>query len=161
MFLLEKGIEMCEEEINKCIYHCIDEGHSEMVDFLVKRWGYSEDLLIEALNIGSEEIVCILLRYEKNMNKYIIESAEKRMSLVVSELLNRGASANQNNEYGNTPLHIACKNNDINTIRVILKFNPLIITNNRNQTPLQIALLNKNIEIIQEIKNYMKNSSKL
>ena len=55
-----------------------------------------------------------------------------------------------NDSFGNTPLHIACKDNDIRLLEIAaeLKCNPSL-TNNAGDTPLHLACTSGNLEIVR------------
>lgn len=62
---------------------------------------------------------------------------------------------------GDNPLHIAVKNNDISTIRMIASKEPrLLLEHNLNEfkTPLGIAIINNNLEIVKLLLKYYEES---
>jgi ankyrin repeat protein len=59
----------------------------------------------------------------------------------VEFLLDKGADVNHKNYNGNTPLHIAIVNQDLEVCKVLISRGADVsITNNEGKTPLQVAI---------------------
>ncbi|XP_062598526.1 ankyrin-1-like isoform X4 [Saccostrea cucullata] len=80
---------------------------------------------------------------------------------MVQRILNKGADINvkampneDHNEAGNTPLHMSVARDQLDTVRILLSYNPAISpTNDEGQTPYNFAEENGNAEMMRLLKD--------
>ena len=83
---------------------------------------------------------------EKNNKTLLHYATQKRFFNIVKLLLEKGAQIliNHQDELGNTPLHIACKNGDEDIALLLLKYNAnATIQNKAGKTPLNVCKTNQ------------------
>lgn len=88
----------------------------------------------------------------------IFEAISKNKIKRIKELLSSGIDVNTKNEYENTFLHIACLNNNIEIVKLLLT-HPKIDVNSKNkdgQTPLYVACYDNNVEIVKLLLTHPK-----
>lgn len=79
--------------------------------------------------------------------------SKKEMRLIIMQfLLQRFADPNARNERGETPLHVAVRNSDIDAARMLVRYGAWCrLKNNEWQSPLDIAMKTGDTELIQLI----------
>ena len=150
--------DIIDEERNCAIHHAIESDTDALpkVQCLVQHDPRSIHLkasdnstpLICASNIGNNDMVCYLLRKGADVTAVDVKgwsalhyAAAWRSHAVITTLLNSGACPSQKDRYGNTPVHEASKDSDLETVK-LLTASPLCdltIKNNDGETALDLA----------------------
>lgn len=87
---------------------------------------------------------------------------------MVQQLLNKGADINvkaipneDHDEGGNTPLHMSAARDQLDTVRILLTYDPAISpTNNEGLTPYNYAEQNGNSEMMRLLKEEQRNAER-
>nr|XP_022296867.1 tankyrase-1-like isoform X9 [Crassostrea virginica] len=87
---------------------------------------------------------------------------------MVRRILNKGADINvkavpnpEHDEAGNTPLHMSVARDQLDTVRILLTYNPAISpTNNEGLTPYNYAEQNGNAEMMRLLQEHQRNAER-
>lgn len=84
-----------------------------------------------------------------HINQYHDKSVVQKSLKLAKLLLEAGANVNFQDSFGNTALHLACENNNIDVIKFLVENNcNLNIPNSGNKTALDIASKNNHFDIV-------------
>ena len=108
-----------------------------------------------------------LLKYLNSSNKsifyeFLFQSCEQGILNNVKLLLENGLSVNCQNVLGETPLHIAILKNDIDLIKLLIKYEPNtnLTTDKNGLTVMNYAEIRKNKKIIKMIEDLIEKNKK-
>ena len=108
-----------------------------------------------------------LLKYLNSSNKsifyeFLFQSCEQGILNNVKLLLENGLSVNCQNVLGETPLHIAILKNDIDLIKLLIKYEPNtnLTTDKNGLTVMNYAEIRKNKKIIKMIEDLVEKNKK-
>ena len=92
---------------------------------------------------GNEKILPLHYNAGRSANTYFENLQQAATRNVAGEI-------NQQNNTGRTPLHIACENNDIEAVKILLQASNINVNIRQNQqaTPLLLALMHNNHKIV-------------
>ena len=127
---------------------------------------FGETPLHNACLLQKYDVANLLLEYDADPNAQEFENNETPLMCssfhnyidITYLLLEYDADPDIINKYGETALHMACCNENIEIVKLLLQYgaNPNIKNNfKNNNTPLQIAIEENNVEIEIILKNYM------
>lgn len=154
---------------NTPLYIASSKGKNEIVNKLLNSSNFC-DVNIEnekrntALYVASEkgliDIVNLLFTDKNvdvnlsnvNQRTPLFTASNKGHTSVVEFLLDRGADANQSDNFGGTPFYLACRNNSLDIAKLLLDKQNESTINCQNQagnSPLIIASLKKHVEIVK------------
>ena len=122
---------------------------------------------IEKSNL--DYLLIFLLKYitsenEKIFYDYLFQSFELDKLNNIKTLLDNGLNVNCQNDLGETPLHIAISKNDIELVKLLIKYEPKtnLVTHKDELSAMNYATINGNKEIIKLIEDLNeKNKIKL
>ena len=117
--------------------------------------------------INFEYLLTFLLKYLNSTNKsifyeYFFQTCELGKLNSVKILLENGISVNCQNDLGETPLHIAISKNDIELIKLLIKYDPNtnLKTDKDGLTVLNYAEIRNNIKILKMIEDLIEKNKK-
>jgi len=112
-----------------------------------------------AVQENNAPVVKLLLRYGADVNKCLYPNASQYSPLIratevasieiINDLIEKGANVNHTCRTGQTPLHFAVEYNRIDVAKLLLEKGTNIDHRYKNKTPLDIAIQNKNDEMIK------------
>lgn len=147
-------------------------GYSKMLDVIMSNWridlskisSYDENVLILASRANQAEVVKKLLSYGMNglyKNKHGVDSLISAAQNGSNEVLEILAQKYPNNLWG--PLMIACSKENIELIRIILKYtddiNIINHTNRKGHSPFMITAIKGNEEILELLLDHQTDVS--
>ena len=127
---------------------------------------FGETPLHNACLLRKYEVVNLLLDYDADPNAQDFENNEAPLMCssfhnyidITYLLLEYDADTDIINKYGDTALHMACRNENVEIVKLLLQYGANPNIKNKFQgsnTPLQIAIKKNNVEIEIILKNYM------
>ena len=157
-FLLANGanINLLDETKKDAFHYAVNGNHAEITQILLKRKPkYSEKSTSNTLHLacrhGMEDVVKYLLSKKVNPNGVdddgwtpVAEAASAGQSRILRRLLKAGGYTNSVGPSKRTPLHLASKKGDFDSVTVLLEFNPeldLLQTDEFGYTPLHLAAM--------------------
>lgn len=132
-------------------------GQTALIDII--NWNFSNKALSECKSklkvLDFESNNDILQRFSKLHGRNSIDKADLKNILNIVELLiSKGAKVDLKDKDGNTPLILAVKFNCVELVKILIKAKASIyVINNQRYTPRDIAIENKNTEIINLINS--------
>lgn len=92
------------------------------------------------------------------LNSELLSAAKKGNLQMIKDCLRLGANINVKNEWGGTPLYLACQYQHIDSARhLILSGAKMRIKTNSGRVPFDIAILTENETLIQMLEKYNAN----
>jgi ankyrin repeat protein len=167
---IRKGIpiHMPNKEGAKCIHIAAIHGHVEVVKAIVTK-GESVDCRTKdgftplhlAVKFAKLELVECLLGLGANLQLNAIKGGETALHLAtlvdkgedcVNLLIKSGADVDAVDRSGETPLHYACRANNIKAVRLLLEDGARIdMQNERGENILHICVKESNLELIRDV----------
>ncbi len=156
--LIDKSVNVGvkDNDGNMPIHLACSNGHKEIVKLLVNE-DLGEKLKKRIKLYGNTSIplkkidrILRIVPLRKNFLENLGQKNKNRMNYEVLEYIN------MTNQSGDTPLHLACKNNNPDIVKLLLNNGAkLDIKNNKGITPLGLACINENIDIVNLLVDKM------
>jgi ankyrin repeat protein len=161
-------LNLANEEGITPLYLAIENNNLDIINFLIEKGANVNiqdnngitplHLAIEINNKITEENEKITKENEMDKSNKITEKNEEitkenemdKSNEIIKFLIDKSGFNNKNEE-GNTQLHLAIINNDLNDIKFLIDKTDLNIKNNNGKTPLQLGFELKNVYILNYI----------
>ncbi len=123
-----------------------DEGALSLLSVLPRSKLSSLELEGNPIDVVHQATVKAQLQATKQKHRRLLQACERGDLVEVERLLGLRVAVDVRNASGDTPLHLAAGNAGL--VRLLLKYNPVILRNNNNKTPIDLAETLQNVEIV-------------
>lgn len=168
----------CDEDMKGIVVECYtcSSNNLELMKIFLKYYPdyvdvhntsyFGETPLHNACLLQKYEVANLLLEYDADPNAQDFENNETPLMCssfhnyidITYLLLEYDADTNIINKYGDTALHMACRNENVEIVKLLLQYGANPNIENKFQgsnTPLQIAIKKNNVEIEIILENYV------